>query len=84
MGRHQTLRPEPWTTQPDRGLADVASREGERCVSGRDTVAARAAWHAPRERRHQEADEDDEQQDRGHAPSLHAPVPAGKTPTGTC
>ena len=78
---HQTLMLERSTAEQERGLPDVQSGQGERRVGGRDAVVPSAARHAPREQRDEE---DDEQEEGGHTPSLHAPVPAGKTLTGAC
>jgi hypothetical protein len=81
MLRNCTADLHPYTAKPEHGLADVQSGQRERRVRGRDPAAASAARHAPREQR---GEEDGEQQEGGHAPSLHAQAPAGKTPTGTC
>ena len=64
----------------ENGLADIENRERERCVRGRDTIgrASTRSRDAPGEQQ----DQDDEE--GRHAPSLHARVPAGKTLLERC
>ena len=67
------------TAEREHGVTDVKSDQRERRVRGRDAVgpSANRSRGAP-------GDQQDEDEQRRHPESLHAPVPARKTRADTC